>query len=76
MTEITVGNQTWAGENLAVTQFQNGEGIPVVENFVEWAEMSEKDLPCCALLSSKKTSAKYGFFYNGFCLDSPSTRVG
>lgn len=71
MKEVTVGNQIWAGENLAVTQFQNGEGIPVVENFVEWAKQSEKGLPCCAMLNNKKTSARYGFFYNGFCLDSP-----
>lgn len=42
MTEVTLGNQIWAGENLAVAQFQNGEDIPVVENFVEWAKKSEK----------------------------------
>ena len=68
--EVTVGSQTWAASNLAISQFSNGVEIPVVNNFSDWARMAEKGLPCCAMLNNKKSTAKFGFFYNGFCVDS------
>ena len=68
MDTINIGNQTWATENLSTTNFQNGDEIPLVDNFDDWASYSSKCLPCCAYLDNKKSMVKYGLFYNGFCV--------
>ena len=71
MEKVIVGNQTWALENLGITKFRNGEEIPLVENSEAWSKYSSIGLPCCAYVDYKKSMAKYGLFYNGFCaLDS------
>ena len=40
MKEIKIGSQVWAKENLKVTNFRNGEPIPVVQDQNNWSKMS------------------------------------
>lgn len=40
MKEVKIGSQVWAKENLKVTNFRNGEPIPVVQDQNEWSKMS------------------------------------
>ena len=69
--EINVGSQSWASANLDTTYFQNGEKIPVVDNYSDWEKMASQGIPCCAYVKNKKTYSKYGLIYNGFCLEAP-----
>lgn len=71
METVTIGNQSWAIENLNTTTFRNGDEIPLVDNFEDWAKYSSEGLPCCAYVDNKKSMAKYGLFYNGFCVTDP-----
>lgn len=67
METVIVGNQAWASENLTSINFSNGDEIPLVNNPEEWSKYTSKGLPCCAYVDNKKSMAKYGLFYNGFC---------
>lgn len=40
MKQVKIGSQVWAKENLKVTNFRNGEPIPVVQDQNEWSKMS------------------------------------
>ncbi len=68
METVIVGKQTWATENITSTNFRNGDEIPLVDNFEDWTKYTSKGLPCCAYVDNKKSMAKYGLFYNGFCV--------
>jgi len=52
--EINVGSQSWASANLDTTYFQNGEKIPVVDNYSDWEKMASQGIPCCAYVKNKK----------------------
>tara|TARA_B110000090_G_scaffold132576_1_gene145955 strand:+ start:167 stop:724 length:558 start_codon:yes stop_codon:yes gene_type:complete len=39
--DIQLGNQAWTAVNLDVTQYQNGDPIPEVENLSEWRRLKE-----------------------------------
>ncbi|MDC1030931.1 FISUMP domain-containing protein [Flavobacteriaceae bacterium] len=67
METVKIGSQSWVSENLATFKFCNGDEFPIVDNFEDWAKYSSKGLPCCAYVDNKKSMAKYGLFYNGFC---------
>lgn len=68
MNTIQIGNQTWATENLNISNFRNGDKIPIVDNFLDWASFASKNLPCCAYVDNKQSMSKYGLLYNGFCV--------
>ena len=40
MNTIKIGTQEWATEDLKVTKFRNGEGIPLVTDNDEWSELT------------------------------------
>lgn len=40
MKKVKIGSQVWAKENLKVTNFRNGEPIPVVQDQNKWSKMS------------------------------------
>ncbi|MHA8067589.1 FISUMP domain-containing protein [Aquirufa sp. ROCK2-A2] len=65
---VTVGNQTWALENVINPVFRNGDEIPIVDNFSDWSKYSSDGKPCCAYVDNKSSMKKYGLIFNGFSL--------
>jgi uncharacterized protein (TIGR02145 family) len=68
MTDIQIDKQIWASENLKENKFRNGDEIPIVDNWDDWAKHAINQSPCCAYVDNKPSNLKYGLFFNGYCL--------
>ena len=66
MTDIQIDKQIWASENLKENKFRNGDEIPIVDNWDDWAKHAINQSPCCAYVDNKPSNLKYGLFFNGF----------
>ncbi|MBK7713375.1 MAG: fibrobacter succinogenes major paralogous domain-containing protein [Bacteroidales bacterium] len=60
---VTIGTQTWMGENLKTTKFNDGTSIPNITGGTEWANM---DTPAFCWYNNSEPSYKslYGGIYN------------
>lgn len=62
---VTIGNQTWMSENLAVTRYNDGNLIPLETDSVMWTSLSS---PAYCWYNNDKEVYKqsYGALYNGY----------
>jgi len=65
ITPIEIGNQIWAGENLNVSRFRNGDVIPEVKSDEEWEEAGSNGKPAWCYYDNDIANGKiYGKLYN------------
>jgi hypothetical protein len=50
---VTIGTQVWMKENLRTTRYNNGESIPLVTNFANWADLSTPGY-CCIIMITRQ----------------------
>ncbi|PTM07187.1 MAG: hypothetical protein DA443_09765 [Bacteroidetes bacterium] len=59
----------WSQENLKVTEFQNGDSIPLVTSAKDWKKASEnRSAACCYPGYNPENGEKYGLIYNGYAI--------
>ena len=63
---VTIGNQQWMAENLRTTKYNDGEAIPLMEDFMDWrftenAAMAYYDF-------DSNNLATYGYLYNYYAV--------
>ncbi len=68
---IKIGNQTWMAENLRVTKYMNGDGIPNITDNDEWASLSTGAFCNYNNTTNLDTIATYGRLYNWYALADP-----
>lgn len=72
---VTIGTQTWMGENLRVEKYNNGTPIPLVTDALDWSNnyTNKTKLPMMAWYDNDKvthSSNKNGALYNWFVVDT------
>ncbi|MCZ4407271.1 FISUMP domain-containing protein [Cryomorphaceae bacterium 1068] len=63
-TVVQIGNACWTGENLKVTQFNNGDEIPNLEPASEW--LSTTEVAYCNFNNDQALGDSTGRHYNGY----------
>ncbi len=63
---VKIGNQWWMAENLKVTHFQNGDGIPNVTGAIEWGNLTSSAY--CVYDNESAYMESYGYLYNGYAV--------
>lgn len=63
---IKIGKQTWMTENLATTQFQNGDTIPFYASIVDFLKAGRNHEPACIFHDNNPDK---GMLYNYFAVD-------
>jgi uncharacterized protein (TIGR02145 family) len=63
---VTIGSQVWMVENLKVTHYRNGTGIPVVLNNGFWESLTTGAF--CDYNNDPDNAAVYGRLYNWFAV--------
>jgi len=67
---IKIGNQTWTGQNLNVSQFRNGDPIPEVKTDEEWEKAGLERKPAWCYYESNSDHGKlYGKLYNWYAVN-------
>ena len=68
-TVIKIGEQTWMGQNLNVSQFSNGDLIPEANSDQEWEQASIDKKPAwCYYENLTEYGTAYGKLYNWFAV--------
>lgn len=67
--DIIIGDQTWTGCNLDVTNYQNGDPIPQVQDPVEWANLTTG--AWCYYNNDPLNGCTYGKLYNWYAVIDP-----
>ncbi len=65
---VQIGTQVWMAENLKTTRYNDGVGIPLVTDDVEWA--NEQIGAYCYYNNDPANAAVYGALYNWFVVQS------
>lgn len=66
---VTIGNQTWAAQNAAVTTYNDGTAIPEVKDNAEWRKCFDSGIGCwCYYNNDPANGTKYGIMYNMYAL--------
>lgn len=66
---VTIGDKTWIAENLAVSEFRNGDKIPEVTSDEEWKRAGEEGKPAwCYYNNDPANAEKYGILYNWYAV--------
>lgn len=69
---ITIGNQVWATKNLNVSNFKNGDPIPIIESTEEWEIAGKEGKPaCCSIDNNAENDINYGKLYNWYAVNDP-----
>jgi uncharacterized protein (TIGR02145 family) len=72
LTEVKIGKQIWAGENLNVAKFRNGDFIPPAKAGKEWKEADNNEQPAwCYYENETENGNKYGKLYNWYAVNDP-----
>jgi len=66
---VFIGNQVWMLKNLDIIHFQNGDGIPEVEDPAQWANLTTG--AWCYYNNDPANGAVYGKLYNSYAVDDP-----
>ena len=66
---VTIGDQIWTGCNLGVTNYQNGDEIPQVQNPAEWSELTTG--AWCYYNNDADNGCTYGKLYNWYAVNDP-----
>ena len=62
---VRVGAQEWMRENLAVTHFRNGDGIPTFPDSAAWAKAGMQRIPAwVSYANTVANQVRYGLLYN------------
>ncbi len=64
---IKIGDQWWMVENLKVTQYRNGDAIPVVTDSSEWSDLTTGAY--CMYDNNASNADTYGYLYNWYAVD-------
>lgn len=64
---VKIGNQWWMAENLKVTRYYNGDGIPNVTDNTEWTNLTTG--AWCAFGYISGNIDTYGLLYNWYVVD-------
>jgi uncharacterized protein (TIGR02145 family) len=64
---VTIGTQTWLKENLKTTRFQNGDTIPNIISWPQWADMSTSAY--CYFNDDTNNANIYGNLYNWYTIE-------
>ena len=67
--DIVIGDQTWTGCNLDVTNYQNGDPIPQIQDPVEWAALTTG--AWCYYNNDPSNGCTYGKMYNWYAVNDP-----
>lgn len=72
ITEVKIGEQVWMGENLNVSQFRNGDPIPVAQTYSEYLKATNEKKPIsCYYNLDSANGVKYGKLYNWYAVNDP-----
>lgn len=72
LSEIKIGEQTWAAKNLDIAVFNNGDSIPQVKTDLEWEQYGREKKPAwCYLNNNPENGKKYGRLYNWYAVNDP-----
>lgn len=70
--DIKIGNQVWMSANLKVSNFRNGDQIPILGLTEEWIKASKEKKPaCCFYLNDEENIDKFGLLYNWYAISDP-----
>jgi uncharacterized protein (TIGR02145 family) len=70
--KILIGSQIWAGENLNVSTFRNGDVIPEAKTNEEWIQYLNNGMPAwCYYLNNLENGKMYGKLYNWYAFNDP-----
>src|ERR1700750_2369551 len=64
---VTIGTQVWMEKNLDVTRYRNGDKIPQVKDFAQWAKLTTG--AGCWYNNDSATGAVYGRLYNWYAIN-------
>lgn len=67
--DVTIGTQIWAGCNLHVYTYNNGDEIPEVTDPTEWANLTTG--AWCSYDNDAENDAIYGKLYNWYAINDP-----
>ena len=71
-TVVKIGDQTWAGGNLNVTTFRNGDPLIEAKTEKEWKRaLKEKKAAWCYYNNDEANEKKHGKLYNEFAITDP-----
>ena len=66
---VRIYKQLWAGSNLSVSRFQNGDEIPEAKTKQEWMSYFRRKKPAwCSYRNSSKNDSVYGKIYNWYAI--------
>ena len=60
---VRIGKQLWMGENLKVTHYSDGNGIPIIESYSAWKELEVHDKAYCVYDNDSSYAEVYGLLY-------------
>lgn len=66
---VVIGTQTWFGENLKTTRFNDGTEIPEVTDFTEWFNLATPGY-CWYENNESLYKDAYGALYNWFAVET------
>ena len=70
--KVTIGTQVWAGANLNVDRFANGDPIPEAKTDEEWKRAGENKRPAwCYYNNDPANGPIYGKLYNWYAVTDP-----
>jgi len=69
ITAVTIGKQTWSGENLNVNCFSNGEEISYCNTLESWEYAAIKQQAAWCYANFDETNSKYGKLYNWWAVN-------
>ncbi|MBN2412702.1 Ig-like domain-containing protein [candidate division KSB1 bacterium] len=64
---VKIGDQWWMAQNLKVTHYRNGDAIPFVLNYIEWADLTTPAY--CYYNNDSRYAASYGPLYNWYAVN-------
>jgi uncharacterized protein (TIGR02145 family) len=67
--DITICSQIWMGKNLDVTTYRNGDTIPQVTDYNQWANLTTG--AWCYFNNDPAMGAIYGKLYNWYAVNDP-----
>lgn len=63
---VIIGDQVWMAENLRVTQFRNGDPVPIISDDDQW--INSRTAACCIYNNDIENKEIYGLFYNWYAV--------
>jgi len=69
---VRIGAQEWMRDNLAVTHFRNGDGIPTFPDSAEWVRAGQQRIPgWVSYGNTLANQVRYGLLYNHYAATDP-----